>query len=198
MLLQVNINQLYAGDILPSEEEAEYPATPEGVVGSEHKQQYEYKFLKKSSYFLKEAKCEADCGIIVKSFTVKTISQSKDKAKVMIKFDVIGTFNSGYISEKKDNGNTLTKTKLGECNEFDIFNTTDSNFDYGVIYYDLVRKKDKWKIVHKSEGCTVTYISIDAAIKLIQDNMISVKDDNIKQRNLKIIDLLRIKQKNNK
>lgn len=50
----------------------------------------------------------------------------------------------------------------------------------------------KWK------GCPVTYMSIDAAIKFIEDNMRFIKDDSIKKRNLKIIDLLKGLQKTDK
>ena len=148
-LLQGQISQSHAADKTTApQKETAYPATPEGVVENEHRQQYEYNFPGEPYYFLKEAKCTADCGITVNSFTVKKLTQSKDKAKVMIEFDVVGTFCPGYIGEKEDDGNTLTKTKAGE-NEFDIFKTTGGKFDKGVIFYDLVRKKDKWKIVPK-------------------------------------------------
>lgn len=199
VLVQGQIGQLYAADKIETpHKETAYPATPEGVVENEHRRQYEYNFPGEPSYFLEEAKCEADCGIIVKSFAVKKLTQSKDKAKVMIEFDVVGTFCPGYIGEKEDNGNTLTKIKADDYHGFDVFKRTGGKFDKGVIFYELARKGDKWKIVPKWKGCSVTYMSIDAAIKFIEDNMRFIKDKSIKKRNLKIIDILKRLQKNDK
>jgi len=185
-----------AGKAHQTKEENEYPATPEGVVENEHKKQYDFNFPGES-YFLEESECMADCGIIVNAFAVKKITQSEDKARVMVEFDVVGTFHPGFTNQKEDNGKTLTKTKAGECNEFDIFETTNGKFDYGVIYYDLVRKKGKWKIVPKWKGCPVLYMSIGSAIKIIEDVM-KFNDDSIKKRNLKIISYLKNLQKTNK
>lgn len=99
-----------AGKAHLPKEKNEYPATPEGVVENEHRQQYECNFPGEL-YFLEEAKCMADCGIIVNSFVVKKITQSEEKARVMVEFDVVGTFHPGFITQKEDDGNTLTKTK---------------------------------------------------------------------------------------
>lgn len=199
ILLQGQIRQLYAADAQPTQKDTiAYPATPEGVVEDEHRRQYEYNFPGEPYYFLEEAKCTADYEIIVNSFAVKKLTQSKDKARVMIEFDVVGTFSPGYIGEKEDFGDTLTKTEAGVYNEFDIFKKTGGRFDKGVIFYDLVRKKDKWKIVPKRKGCLVIYTSIDAAIKFIEDNMKFIKDGSIKKRNLKIVDLLKGLQKTDK
>jgi hypothetical protein len=192
-------SQLYATDKTEApQKETAYPATPEGVVEAEHRRQYEYNFPSEPYYFLEEEKCEADCGITVKSFAVKKLSLSKDKARVMVEFEVVGTFCPGYIGEKEDNGNTLTKTKSGEYHGFDIFKRTGSKFDKGVIFYDLVRKDGKWMIVPKRKGCPVTYMSINATIKFIEDNIKLIKDESIKKRNLKIIDLLKGLQKTDK
>lgn len=189
--LQGQICQLdAAGKAHPTNKENEYPATPEEVVENEHKKQYDCNFPGEL-YFLEEAKCMADCGIIVNAFAVKKITQSEDKARVMVEFDVVGTFAAGYISEKEDKGNTLTKTRAGECNEFDVFKTTNGKFDYGVIYYDLVRKKGKWKIVPKWKGCPVIYMSISSAIQIIEEDLKYVKDESVKKRNLSIISNLR-------
>lgn len=191
LLLQGQICQLdAAGKAHPTNKENEYPSTPEEVVENEHKKQYDCNFPGEL-YFLEEAKCMADCGIIVNAFAVKKITQSEDKASVMVEFDVVGTFAAGYISHKEDKGNTLTKTRAGECNEFDVFKTTNGKFDYGVIYYDLVKKKGKWKIVPKWKGCPVLYMSIGSAIKFIEIEMKFIKDDSIKIRNLKIINYLK-------
>jgi hypothetical protein len=192
---QGQLNKLYAGTIKNKAEDiSQYPATPEEVVEKEHRIQYEATFPGKQSYFLRDVKCEADYRITVKSFTVKKLIQSKNKAKVMVEFEVVGIFSGGYISEKKDNGNTLTKIKASECDDFDIFRTTGGKFDYGVIYYNLVKKDDKWKIVPK-RACDVIYMSIDSTINSIENELRFIKDDSIKKRNLEIISSLKNLQK---
>jgi len=191
VMLQGQVNKLYAEAIQPAEKTTVYPSTPEAVVENEHKNQYDRNFKGKPYYFLRESYCEADCGIIVNSYTVKKLTQSDDKARIMVEFDVVGTFSLGYVTEKDDHGYTLEKTKADECNDFDLFKTTSGEFDYGVIYYDLVREEGKWKIVPHWKGCFIEYMSIDTAINLIEDKMKSIKGDSIKTRNLKIIDFLR-------
>jgi len=135
------VNKLYAEVIQPKEETVAYPSTPEGVVEDEHKKQYDRNFQGKPYYFLREAYCQSDYGIIVNSFTVKKLTQSDDKAGVIVGFDVVGTIRLGYVTEKEDDGQTLRKIKADECNDFDIFKTTGGEFDYGVIYYDLAREE---------------------------------------------------------
>jgi hypothetical protein len=198
LFLQGQIWQLdAAGKAHPTNKENEYPATPEGVVENEHRKQYECNFPGES-YFLEESECMADYGIVVSSFAVKKLIQSESRARIMVEFDVVGTFHPGFITQKEDDGNTLTKTKSDGYHGFDVFKTKDGKYDYGVIYYDLVRKKDKWKIVPKWKGCPVLYMSIGAAIKFIEDEMKFIKDDSIKIRNLKIINYLKNLQKADK
>lgn len=196
-ILQSDLCRSYASDV-QSQIENEYPATPESVIENEHKNQYEYNFQNKSNYFLEEAKCEADCVIVVQSFFIRKIAQSEEKAKVKVEFNVVGTFCPGYISEKKDSGNTLTKTNVGEYNEFDIFKKSNNKFDKGTIIYDLIKEKNKWKIVPKWKGCPVLYISISAAITMINERIRFIKDKSIVERNLLIIDYLKKLQKNTK
>ncbi|MBN2653554.1 MAG: hypothetical protein JXR79_00360 [Nitrospirae bacterium] len=196
-ILKSDLCRSYASDV-QSQIKNVYPATPESVIENEHKNQYEYNFQNKSNYFLEEAKCEADCVIVVQSFFIKKIAQSEEKAKVKIEFNVVGTFCPGYIGEKEDNGNTLTKTNAGEYNEFDIFTKSNNKFDKGIIIYDLIKEKNKWKIVPKWKGCPVLYISIESAIKIIEDDIKLIKNKSIIDRNLKIINYMKILQKDNK
>ena len=132
-----------------------------------------------------EPQCRADYAVIVSSFKVRPVLKKRDRAVIQVTFDVVGTLADGYLDQPVEIDEIWLKPQRENFESLSMIN----GMYKGTISYNMVREKNSWKILH--EGCVLTYLSVEAAVKYMEEKQGNIKEKSFLRRNQKIIDYLK-------